>query len=163
MHFPGYLSHGMDLFTYLPPFNTTTFIKPMNEKEEEAPLEDSRVRHNHLAQERHVVRSKEQHATDASWRAIQRAAHNNAQIVVDASQRTAQISQCSKVMGTHYCNILSQQVGWLSGKGVCFQSKGQGIKPHGWCCGWSTIVFSPNILLTNSYNRCLSWLCGLLT
>jgi adenylate kinase family enzyme len=26
-----------------PPFNTTTLIKPMNEEEEEAPLEDSRV------------------------------------------------------------------------------------------------------------------------
>jgi hypothetical protein len=33
----------MDLFTYLPPFNTTTLIKPMNKEEEEAPLEDSRV------------------------------------------------------------------------------------------------------------------------
>jgi hypothetical protein len=40
----GYLSHGTNLFTYLPPFNTTTFIKPMNEEEEEAPLEDSHVR-----------------------------------------------------------------------------------------------------------------------
>jgi hypothetical protein len=30
----------MDLFTYLPPFNTTTLIKPMNKEEEEAPLED---------------------------------------------------------------------------------------------------------------------------
>jgi hypothetical protein len=34
----------MDLFTYLPPFNTTTFIKPMNKEEEEAPLEDPRIR-----------------------------------------------------------------------------------------------------------------------
>ncbi len=47
--FLGYLSHGIDLFTYLPPFNTTTLIKPMNEEEEEAPLEDSRVRQNRLA------------------------------------------------------------------------------------------------------------------
>jgi hypothetical protein len=30
----------MNLFTYLPPFNTTTLIKPMNEEEMEAPLED---------------------------------------------------------------------------------------------------------------------------
>jgi hypothetical protein len=30
------------------------------------------------------------------------------------------------------CNILSQQVGWLDGKGGCFHSKGQGIKPHKW-------------------------------
>jgi hypothetical protein len=44
----------MDLFTYLPPFNTTTLIKPMNEEEEEAPLEDLRVRRNHLARERHA-------------------------------------------------------------------------------------------------------------
>jgi len=52
--FPGYLSHGTDLFTYLPPFNTTTFIKPMNEEEEKAPLEDSHIHQNRLAQERHA-------------------------------------------------------------------------------------------------------------
>jgi hypothetical protein len=39
----------MDLFTYLPPFNTTTLIKLMNEEEEEAPLEDPRVHQNRLA------------------------------------------------------------------------------------------------------------------
>jgi hypothetical protein len=50
--FPGYLSHGTDLFTYLPPFNTTTLIKPMNEEEEEAALEDSCVHWNRLARER---------------------------------------------------------------------------------------------------------------
>jgi len=34
------------------------------------------------------------------------------------------------------CNILSQQVGWFYVKGVCLNSKGQGIKPHKWCvCG----------------------------
>jgi hypothetical protein len=49
--FPGYLSHGMDLFTYLSPFNTTTLIKPMNKEEEEAPLEDPRVLRNRLARE----------------------------------------------------------------------------------------------------------------
>jgi hypothetical protein len=47
--FLGYLSYGINMFTYLPPFNTTTLIKPMNEEEEEAPLEDSPVRQNHLA------------------------------------------------------------------------------------------------------------------
>jgi hypothetical protein len=31
-------------------------------------------------------------------------------------------------------------MGWFDGKGVCFQSKGQGIKPHEWCCVWSTMV-----------------------
>ncbi len=31
------------------------------------------------------------------------------------------------------CNILSQQVGWLDGKGVCFCFKGQNIKPHKRC------------------------------
>jgi hypothetical protein len=41
--FLGYLSYGTDLFTCLPPFNTTTLIKPMNKKEEETPLEDSHV------------------------------------------------------------------------------------------------------------------------
>jgi hypothetical protein len=38
-----------------PPFNTTTFIKPMNEEEEEAPLEDSCICQNCLAWERHVA------------------------------------------------------------------------------------------------------------
>jgi hypothetical protein len=38
------------------------------------------------------------------------------------------------------CKTLSQQVGWLDGKGVCVHSKAQGIKPHGWCCVWSTMV-----------------------
>ncbi len=38
------------------------------------------------------------------------------------------------------CNIFSQQVGWFDGKGVCFQSKGQGIKPYGWCCVWLTMA-----------------------
>ncbi len=52
--FPAYLFHGMNLFTYLPPFNTTTLIKPMNEEEEEAPSEDPRVRRNRLAQKRHT-------------------------------------------------------------------------------------------------------------
>ncbi len=33
-----------------------------------------------------------------------------------------------------YYNILSQQVGWLDGNGVWFHFKGQGIKPHEWCC-----------------------------
>jgi hypothetical protein len=41
----------------------------MNEEEEEAALEDLRVRQNYLAQERHAVRSEEQRATDARWRA----------------------------------------------------------------------------------------------
>ncbi len=61
----GYLSHETDLFTYLPPFNTT-LIKPMNEEEEEAPLKDSRVHRNHLALERHAAQSEEQRATDAN-------------------------------------------------------------------------------------------------
>ncbi len=39
-----------------------------------------------------------------------------------------------------YCNILPQEVGWLDVKSVCFQSKGQGMKPHEWCCVWSMIV-----------------------
>jgi hypothetical protein len=52
--FPGYLSHGTDLFTYLPPFNTRTLIKPTNEEEEEAPLEVLHVRWNRLARERHA-------------------------------------------------------------------------------------------------------------
>jgi hypothetical protein len=54
------------------------------------------------------------------------------------------------------CNILSQKVRWLNGKGVCWPSKGQRIKPHG--CVWSTMVCWSNILLSNSYNRWLGWL-----
>jgi hypothetical protein len=38
----------------------------MNEEEEEAPLEDSRVRRNCLARERYAARSEEQHATYVS-------------------------------------------------------------------------------------------------
>jgi hypothetical protein len=49
----------MDLFTYLPPFNTITLINPMNEGEEEGPLEDSRVRQNCLAREKNVARFEE--------------------------------------------------------------------------------------------------------
>jgi hypothetical protein len=45
-------------------------------------------------------------------------------------------------------------VGWLDGKGVCTLSKGQGIKPHRWCCVWSTMVCWLNILISKSYNRC---------
>jgi hypothetical protein len=45
----------------------------MNEDEEESPLEGPRVRWNHLARKRHVARSKELRATDASRRAVQRA------------------------------------------------------------------------------------------
>jgi hypothetical protein len=40
----------------------------------------------------------------------------------------------------YFCSILPQQVGWLEDKGICFHSKGQGIKPNGWCCVWSTMV-----------------------
>ncbi len=79
----GYLSHGMDLFTYLPPLNITTLIKPMNEEEEEAPLEDSRVHQNCLAWERHTVRSEEHRVTDASQRAAQRTARSDAQIALE--------------------------------------------------------------------------------
>jgi hypothetical protein len=31
------------------------------------------------------------------------------------------------------CNILSQRMGWLGGRGVCFHFKGQKIKPYKWC------------------------------
>ncbi len=74
-------------FHLSPPFNTTTLIKLMNEEEEEAPLEDSHVRRNRLARERHVAQSEEQCAVDASWQAVQRGACINVQIVMDASWR----------------------------------------------------------------------------
>jgi hypothetical protein len=48
-----------------------------------------------------------------------------------------------------YYNILSQQMGQLDGKGVCLQSKSDGIKPHGWCCAWSTMICLLNIFLLN--------------
>jgi hypothetical protein len=44
----------MDHFTYLPNFKRTTLIKPMNNEEEEAPLEDPRIRPSCLARERHA-------------------------------------------------------------------------------------------------------------
>jgi hypothetical protein len=62
----------------------------MNEEEEEAPLEGSHVRRNRLARERHVARSKEQRATDARRRTIQRATHKDAQITTDATWRVDQ-------------------------------------------------------------------------
>ncbi len=58
----------------------------MNEEEDEAPLEDSRVRWNCLARERHVVRFEEQPATYASRQVAQRAARSDAQIVADANR-----------------------------------------------------------------------------
>jgi hypothetical protein len=51
----------------------------MNE-EEEAPLEDSRVHRNHLAQERHAAWFEEQCAMDANRLATQRDACSDAQI-----------------------------------------------------------------------------------
>jgi hypothetical protein len=80
----------MDPFTYFPPFNTTTLIKPMNEEEEESHLEGSRVRRNHLARERHAARFKEQRAADASRRVAQKAARSNAQIATNATRQAAQ-------------------------------------------------------------------------
>jgi hypothetical protein len=50
----------------------------MNEEEEEAPLEDLRIRWNRLARERHAARSEEQRAADANRQATHRAARNNA-------------------------------------------------------------------------------------
>jgi hypothetical protein len=62
----------------------------MNEEEEEAPLEDSRIRRNCLVRERHVPRFEKQRAVDANRRATHRAAHNDAQIVADANRRAVQ-------------------------------------------------------------------------
>jgi hypothetical protein len=55
----------------------------MNEEEEEALLEDPCVHQNCLARKRHVARSEEQRAADASQWAAQRAAHNDMQIVLE--------------------------------------------------------------------------------
>jgi hypothetical protein len=90
MRFPGYLSHITDLFTYFPPFNTTTFIKPMNEEEEEAPLEDSRVRRNRLARDRHAVQSEKQYAANANRQAAQRAMRSDAHIAANTSRWATQ-------------------------------------------------------------------------
>ncbi len=62
----------------------------MNEEEEEAPLEDSRIRQNRLARERHAIRSKKQRAIDANRRAIHRATCSDAQIATDANRRETQ-------------------------------------------------------------------------
>jgi hypothetical protein len=56
-----------------PPFNTTTLIKPMNEEEEEAPLEDPRICRNRLGRERHATRFEKQCVADANRRATHRA------------------------------------------------------------------------------------------
>jgi hypothetical protein len=57
----------------------------MNEEEEEAPLEDPRIRRNGLARNRHTARFEEQRAVDANRRAIHRAARSDAQIAADAN------------------------------------------------------------------------------
>jgi hypothetical protein len=62
----------------------------MNEEEEEASLEGQRVCRNHLAQEKHVARSKEQSVADASRWATQRATHSDVQIAADATRQVAQ-------------------------------------------------------------------------
>jgi hypothetical protein len=53
----------------------------MNEEEKEVLLEDLHVHQNYLAQDRHDAWFEEQRAIDASWRAAQKGAHSNAQIV----------------------------------------------------------------------------------
>jgi len=50
----------------------------MNEEEEEAPLEDSRIHRNRLARERHVARSEKQRAADANRRATHKVARSDA-------------------------------------------------------------------------------------
>jgi predicted AAA+ superfamily ATPase len=67
----------------------------MNEKEKEVSLEDPRVCLNSLARQRHIARSEDQCAMDASRWATQRGARSNAQITTDASQRAAQRAACS--------------------------------------------------------------------
>jgi hypothetical protein len=62
----------------------------MNEEEEEAPLEDLRIRRNRLARERHIARSEEQRAVDANRWAIHRVARSDAQIVADANRQATQ-------------------------------------------------------------------------
>ncbi len=59
----------------------------MNEEEEEAPLEDPRIRQNRLAREKHTARFEKQRATDANRRATHRATHSDAQIAADVSRR----------------------------------------------------------------------------
>jgi hypothetical protein len=73
-----------------PPFNTTTLIKPMNQEEEEDPLDDLRIRRNYLARERHVAQFEGQCVVDASGWATKRVACINVQITVDASRRATQ-------------------------------------------------------------------------
>jgi hypothetical protein len=62
----------------------------MNEEEEEAPFEDLCIRWNRLARERHTVRSKEQRAANANWRATHRDVRSDAQIAADANWRATQ-------------------------------------------------------------------------
>jgi hypothetical protein len=55
----------------------------MNKEEEEAPLEDPRIRWNHLARERHVAWFEEQRAADANHRATQRVMRSDTQIALE--------------------------------------------------------------------------------
>jgi hypothetical protein len=59
----------------------------MNEEEEEAPLEDPRIRWNRLTQERHAARFEKQRVANANWQATHGATRSDAQIAADASRR----------------------------------------------------------------------------
>jgi len=59
----------------------------MNKEQEEAPLEDPRVRRNRLAQERHAIRSEEQRVVDVSQRVVQRVVRSDVHRATDASRR----------------------------------------------------------------------------
>ncbi len=47
---------------------------------------------------------------------------------------------------------------WFDGKGVCFQSKDQGVKLHGLCCVWSSMLieYSP-IEFLKKVPRLITW------
>jgi hypothetical protein len=62
----------------------------MNEEEEEAPLEDPRIRRNRLARERHAARFEKQHAINANRRATHKVVHSDVQIAADANRRAVQ-------------------------------------------------------------------------
>ncbi len=111
--FPQLPFLGNEPFHLSPPFNTTTIIKQMNEKEEEAPLEDPcvhqnhwpplkdpHVHWNHLARERHAARYEEQCVADANQQ-ITQLFKIECFFEINTVLKNQGTSQCSKVTSTH--------------------------------------------------------------
>jgi hypothetical protein len=56
--------------------------------------------------------------------------------------------------------LLTQQMGWLGGKGVKFHLWGLKIKFHKWDALWSTLEYWPNIPYLPNLPRLGDYLCN---